>query len=371
MFSSADTTFMETADSFLAATQTLYGQAPDGVQRSLEAPPIPLVPVLLGDPLTAPQDAIDEVAVRFLGPHGVAAFVIEPGLRGGRHRLLDLADRLADRLPTRFAVDHPMEGHPEAVSRFGAPDGTLKIYDLPLPPGSTKYREQAETNEAFEAHNDGLGYAGVIAAAALVCDRPPLWGGFTVFSNVVRSVAALALADPDAFRSLFLPDAITALRPRGKGAIRVTAPVLYLGPGGEPRVFLRVASGEYKISWRQDVPALSRARAWCEALVTPFAAGSSFCHLMTPGEGVLIRNQHVVHSRTPFLDGPVGGRVLARKWFVEQATDAPYRHAPGLVIKAELANLLPDRFGPERVTGDWHYDPASDDNLRMSEASTQ
>ena len=71
--------------------------------------------------------------------------------------MLDIAEQLADKLPARYAIDHPMERHQEAITRFGQPDGTLKIYDLPMPADKNKYREQAETNEMFDSHNDGLG----------------------------------------------------------------------------------------------------------------------------------------------------------------------------------------------------------------------
>lgn len=278
--------------------------------------------------------------------------------------MLALASALADRIPTRYAIEHPMEGHPEAVARFGPPDGTLKIYDLPISADGPRYREQAETNEAFAAHSDGLGYAGLIAVAALMCERPPLWGGYTTFMNMVRLSMLLAEEDREAFEALFLPDAITCLRPRGKGAIRVSAPVLYLAPGGQPRVFLRVGSGEYRVSWRED-PALNRARAWCEERARPFSQGGTFVHMMRPGEGVFIRNQHVIHTRTPFVDPPAAGRVLARKWYVESEDETSYRHVPAVALDRAWADLAPDRFGPDRVTGDWNYDASSGRNVRV------
>ena len=106
-----------------------------------------------------------------------------------------------------------MERHPEAISRFGKPDGTLKIYDLPIPPGVDKYREQAETSEIFAAHNDGLGYGGAITVSMISLDSPPAWGGYTCFQQFIRLSLALANDDPRAFAALFQPDAIVALRP--------------------------------------------------------------------------------------------------------------------------------------------------------------
>ncbi|MDC3911927.1 hypothetical protein KQE47_26725, partial [Raoultella planticola] len=64
----------------------------------------------------------------------------------------------------------------------------------------------------FDAHNDGLGYAGAVEAFILHADAPPLWGGYTYFSNMIALSLLLARLDAEAFDSLFLPDAITALR---------------------------------------------------------------------------------------------------------------------------------------------------------------
>lgn len=261
-----------------------------------------------------------------------------------------------------------MEQHPEARRRFGEPDGTLKLYNLELPKGVDKYREQAETKEKFAAHNDGLGYGGAVEASIIVLDSPPAWGGFTCFQQFVRLSLALAHDDVDAFRSLFLPDAIVALRPRGKGAIRVTSPVLYVNERGEPQTFFRISSGEYRITWRADVPALARARQLLLRLGQPFAPSSSFVHMVHPNEGVIIRNTQVVHSRTPFEDGVYGGqRILARKWFVHDAEAAIYKHVPGMNVHPQYASLYPEFFAPELLTGEWHYDARLDRNVPVQE----
>lgn len=258
-----------------------------------------------------------------------------------------------------------MEKHPQAMVRFGEPDGTLKLYDLPLAPDQDKYREQAETSEMFSSHNDGLGYAGLIRHVIMCLDRSPMAGGYTYFRNLVALAPALAGSDPEAFEALFLPDAITALRPRGKGAIRVTSPVFFVGRDGDPQVFFRIASGEYRISWREH-PALDRARRVLEEAAAPFGPGSRFVHFMRPGDTVLVDNAHVVHGRTPFLDPPDGGRVLARKWYVPRAGDAVYRHVPGMALHEEWAGLFPDRFRGQAVEGEWHYAQEQDRNVRIA-----
>lgn len=357
---------------FLEAVRAQYGEDHEALSSDLQCPARPMRPVIIGDPRALTTEEREELREAFYGPAGVAAFHLLDTTRDGHHPLLDLAGQCADILPTRWAVDHPMEGHAEAQARFGAPDGTLKIYNLPVEAGGRRYREQAETDEAFDAHNDGLGYAGIIAVTSFVLENPPLWGGYTHFANIVRASPWLARSDPEAFQALFLPDAITCLRPRGKGAIRVTSPVLYLGPDGSPRVFLRVKSGEYGISWRRGLPALDRGRRFCEDLARPFSCGSTFVHLMRRGDGVLVRNQHVVHGRTSFIDPPSGpGRTLARKWFVEREGDTSYRHVPGMAIQEDYAKLFPRRFGEGRVAGEWHYDAELDDNVRVPPSDCQ
>ena len=279
--------------------------------------------------------------------------------------MVEFAARLRALGVVGHPVDHPLERHPQARERFGEPDGTLKLYDLPLPTGRNGYREQAETNEMFAAHNDGLGYAGLIRQVVMTLDRPPLTGGYTYFRNLVTLAPALAGSDPEAFEALFLPDAITALRPRGKGAIRVTCPVFYVGRDGEPQVFFRITSGEYRITWR-DHPALARARAVLERAAAPFGPGTRFVHLVRPGETVLVDNARVVHGRTAFVDPSGAGRVLARKWFVARPEDSAYRHVPGIAVHPAWAGLVPDRFTGEALEGEWHFDPVLDRNVRTT-----
>ena len=356
----------QSAEYLESAIQQFPDDAAATVDDILAHEPEPLFPVVVGDPTIVSEDERTELRRQYFGPHGVAHFAV-PTARTtteSRHVILTLAEQLAGDLPLAFPVDHPMEQHAEARKRFGEPDGTLKLYNLEIPEHLDRYREQAETKEMFAAHNDGLGYGGAIAASIIVLDAPPAWGGYTCFQQLVRISLALANDDPEAFRSLFLPDAIVALRPRGKGAIRVTSPVLYVNDRGEPQTFFRVSSGEYRITWRTDVPALTRARELLLRLAQPFAPSSTFVHLMHPGEGVIIRNTQVVHSRTPFEDDVYGTkRVLARKWFVPTPADQQYKHVPGMNVHPRYAELFPELFAPELLHGEWHYDPQIDDNV--------
>jgi len=234
--------------------------------------------------------------------------------------------------------------------------------------GRMGYREQAETSEQFDAHNDGLGYAGAVEAFILYADSVPLWGGYTYFQNVVSLALLLARADPDAFTSLFLPDAITALRPRGKGAIQVSTPVLFMNEQGSPQIFLRVETGEYKIRWRDDCAPLHRAAKFLNEHSRPFSPGSTFANLCRRGAGCIARNGWIVHGRTRFVNGEVRSdtRVLARKWFMTKAEHARYKHVPGMHILSRYAELYPERFGPHALEGHWNYDPETGKNVRKS-----
>lgn len=360
--------FVEQRFEFLNRAQQLYPDAPSTLEDLMTRPPRPLEPVMVADVAALTDEEVIQIQESYEGGYGVAyvaPWSAKASTQGARHPLLAFADRLAERSAIGMPVDHPMEGHPEAVARFGMPDGTLKLYNLPVEPGGPRYREQAETNEMFDAHNDGLGYAGLIRTAILTLDHPPLNGGYTFFQNLVRAAPSLAKSDPEAFRALFLPDTIRAIRPRGKGAIRVESPVLFLGRDGMPQVFFRVTTGEYHIEWRQEA-AVGRARAVLERICSPFGPDSRFVHLMHVGETIVIANQRVVHGRTPFVDPQYGtGRVLARKWFVAAKEDAVYRHVPGIVVDQRWADLFPDRFTGEAVEGEWHYEADQGVNKRI------
>jgi Taurine catabolism dioxygenase TauD, TfdA family len=366
--SEADAAFVAQREAFLAKASEQYRSAPVSLERFLGSPCLPLEPIVV-DELASPGARACHLAGEAVSGSGSGVALLVPvrfDRHDGRlrHPLLALAAALRAGVDLGLPVAHPMEGHPEAVARLGRPDGTLKLYDLPIPEHVDKYREQAETNELFAAHNDGLGYAGLIQHAVLTLDRAALAGGYTYFTNLVALAPALAAADPAAFAALFLPDAITALRARGKGAIRVTSPVFFLGRSGQPQVFFRIASGEYVIEWR-DHPALARARDILERVCAPFAPGSRFVQLMRPGDTVVINNRHVVHGRTAFIDPPDGGRVLARKWFVERAEDAVYRHVPGMAVHPRWAELFPQRFCGEAIEGEWHYDATAARNIKI------
>lgn len=331
--------------------------------------PVPLAPILIRDFRSLSEDEKSDIQQAYWGPEGVAHFIVlnQDAADAERHPLLTIAKQLAGKLPLRFPIEHPMELHPEAISRFGQPDGTLKIYDLPVPIGGKKYREQAETNEMFDAHNDGLGYGGVVEAFILYADSAPLWGGYTYFQNLIRIGLIIAREDPEAFESLFLPDAITALRPRGKGAICVSSPVFFVNENKKAQCFFRITTGEYRMSWRQDCPALDRAQRILHDHAVPFSGGSSFVSLNRKGAACISRNGWVIHGRTPFIDGPEQSsrRVLARKWFMTAKRHTKYKHVPGMHIHKKYARLYPEYFSTDRLNGEWNWNLEKQVNERI------
>jgi hypothetical protein len=296
-------------------------------------------------------------------PDGVAYFmVLNPDSPPETsHPLFDISGQLGDVLPLRYALSHPLEKHPRD---FGEPDGTVKVYDVgkSIEEG---YREQGETSDAFLLHSDGLGSGGTVETAFLYCDSPPMWGGFTYFQNICRLSLDLARDDPEAFRLLFLPDAITILRPRGKGALKVTCPVLYVNEAGRPQSGYRKASGEYVVKWRSGAPALRRAEEFFDHRTREFSPGSSFIHFSAAGQCCLIRNEVVGHGRTRFINSPdsIRKRCLSRKWFMRRPEDAFYKHVPGISILSRYADLYPEQFGPDLLSGEWLYDPTQDRNV--------
>lgn len=341
----------------------------DEIPRSGSKTPRVIEPVVIKDYKHIADNQKSQLREAYYSTAGVAHFVVlnSDCPPQTSHPLFDITAQLTDVLPLRYALPHPLEKH---ARDFGEPDGTVKVYDVEksIEDG---YREQGETSDAFLLHSDGLGSGGTVETAFLYCDSPPVWGGFTYFQNVCELSLELALDDPEAFRLLFLPDAITILRPRGKGALKVISPVMYLNEAGRPQSGYRKASGEYVVKWRTDPPALRRAEEFFDQRAREFAPGSSFIHFSAPGQCCLIRNEVVGHGRTRFINSPDGSRrrCLSRKWFMRSPQDAQYKHVPGISIMESYARLFPSQFGEEVLTGEWLYDPEQDRNvLKRDEA---
>src|SRR5581483_2497903 len=183
-----------------------------------------LYPIVIDDYRILTDQNKTDIRRAYFSNYGVAYFIVrnpnEKPIYGG-HPLFEITKQLSGVIPIDHPLPHPLEGHAEAVSRFGPSDGTVKVYNLPGKGGAAGYREQAETNEIFDMHHDGLGSGGTVQTVILYMDSPPMFGGFTYFQNILLLALQLAIRDEMAFRSLFLPDALTIIRPRGKGAIKV------------------------------------------------------------------------------------------------------------------------------------------------------
>ncbi len=146
--------------------------------------PVALNPIIIEDYRELTADTRRAIAQAYHGELGVAYCIVlnpfDPPAK--THPLLDLSAALTEDLGLHSPLTHPMESHPEAVSRFGPPDGTLKIYDLDTKDSRAGYREQAETSEMFSAHNDGLGYGGAVRTVVFTSVRlkriPPVATAF-------------------------------------------------------------------------------------------------------------------------------------------------------------------------------------------------
>jgi hypothetical protein len=369
MINSTDLKFMAYAEEFLQLV--LEERAPasrEEIQKVTARRPFPVPPVLISDyrALTSEERT---ALVRDYKTSGVAHFIVcNPFDKSSfDHPLFEICNQLSEALHLHYPLPHPLENHPEAIERFGQHDDTVKIYDLPKPVGGTQYREVAESADPFEVHLDGLGSAGTVESVILYMDAAALFGGFTFFYDMLALGLTLATVDMEAFRHLFLPDAFTAIRPRGKGAIKVVTPVFYINEGGQPQVFFRKNSGEYRMSWRGDCPALERARAFLEYHTQPFSPGSFFVPFTRKGCACISRNRDLAHGRTGFLDGKDSDqrRVLSRKWFMTSEKHSVYKHVPGISVRSDIASLSPEQFGETQLAGEWLYDQTDDQNHRI------
>lgn len=330
-----------------------------------ERPPVPLEPVIINDFHALTEADRETIRSQFQSELGVASFLVLNHDAPSRyaHPLLELAHQLRNDLGLSYPLVHPLEEHPDAIKKVGR-DGTLKVREVIKDP-SLGYREQGETSEMFSMHHDGLGSGGTVFAVGLYMDSPPLAGGYTYFQNICRLSLELARQDREAFNDLFLPDALTVIRPRGKGALKVVCPVLYINEDGRPQSAFRTASGEYIMIWRDDRAPLARAARFLNAYAEPFSRASSFVHLTARGHGCFIRNESIAHGRTRFINRPgYTERVLARKWFMRHPRDTVYKHVPGMFLAPQFAELYPELFGSAVLEGEWRFDSERAINIR-------
>lgn len=359
--------FIEQSDSFLERLlrERGYDDLSD-VENITDRLTFPLPPTILGDfSRISPTEKI--ILLDSYKKYGVTYFVnTNPDdVNIEHHPVFSLVNQLKDAINLNFPIVHPLENHKEVLERFGKFDQTVKIYDLPKPP-SSGYKEVAETNKAFAVHSDGLGSGNNVENFILYCESAPLFGGFTCFYDLLGLALCLARQDYDAFRHLFLPTAITAIRPRGKGAIKVVSPILYLDDTENPNAFFRKNSGEYEMRYYQGSTPFARGLNFLLKFTEPFCNGSYFVGFSAKGQGIISRNLGFAHGRTPFIDGntPQTSRLLSRKWFMKSPIHQQYKHIPGMFVSSKYANLFPEYFGQDKLVGEWNYHKESDINIR-------
>jgi hypothetical protein len=362
-----DAPFLAQADGFVEYFSRRFPSPSAAPTDARSAYTTPLRPIVLED-ATALSEA-EQIAIRdeYYSERGIAFFVAKriPDPNASPHPLVALTAQLAGTLELEYPIAHPKE---QGTSEKGmsSASGGVKVYDH-----GTGQTFSTSTNADFALHQDGLGSTGAVRTVALYMESPPIAGGYNCFQNLARVALQLFMRDRQAFRKLFLPDAITITRPSGNRSIRVTGPVLYLDDEGRGRVnFVGVSpdhpSDDYKVNWSSD----SDARRGLEFMLrhgTFFAPGSTFCHMDRPGSGVIFDNTDLIHGRTRFIDAPELGvrRMVLRKWFASTASTATYRHAPGLRLPPDLSKLRPDLFGSELLEGEWRYSSSEGGNVRV------
>ncbi len=370
MMTERETLFLEQAKFFLERVREERGvDNLSEFQALLKRRPFPIEPVIVENYLDMQKEERTAL-LKHYDTWGMAYFVIQnPEVPvPGRHPLFEIAEQLKDDLNLHYPLDHPHDSHAEAIKRFGIADSTFKVYNLPKPVNGPQYREIAETNEPSEAHSDGLGMAGAVETSIMYGDSPPMFGGYTFFYDTLSLGAVLAQQDYEAFQSLFLPDAMISLRPRGKGAIKVVTPVLYINESGKPQTAYRRPCGEYYLSWRENCPPLDRAHTFLQEHTEAFCYGSFFVSLRAKGHGCLVNNRRMSHGRTGFIDGqsPSQTRCLSRKWFMTSKHHSKFKHVPGTNVHPKYARLFPEYFGPEQMEGRWLYNQKEDRNVRVA-----
>jgi Taurine catabolism dioxygenase TauD, TfdA family len=325
----------------------------------------PLEPVIVDDVMELSRAERQAIHDQYYSQYGIATFVAKRTPGRDDQPLLALTEQLKDDIDLYYPITHPKETNGIRGGML-RPTGGVRIYD-----DRSGQVFATSNNNDFVLHQDGLGSAGSVRTVILYMECPPLVGGYSYFQNLVHVALNLASTDEEAYRKLFLPDAITITRPTGSRALQVTGPVLYIDDEGHARVnFVGVSPahpvGDYEVRWSSDAD----ARRGLEYLLLhsrPFAPRSVFCHLSRAASGIIFDNTCLVHGRTAFVDATeVGGqRVVWRKWFASNQRNSGYRHAPGLRLAPELSSLRPDLFGDELLDGEWRYSESGGTNVRF------
>lgn len=299
------------------------------------------------------------VASQYFSRWGVARFAVQNDSQSTRrqHPILCIAAQMSRLIGCQYPMVHALERFVDPSANLGPEDGTVKIY-------AATGKGAARSSGDLLAHQDGLGCCGDVNCVGLYLESPSMRGGRTYFINLALLCIHLSKIDWAAFEALFLPDAISVFRSSGYRSLKITAPVCSLYDDGEPQVFFRRPGGEYAVSWKEGNAPLARARQYLDYYTRPFAEGSAFVGFRVPGEGCLSDNHLTIHGREAFEDGPTFDqrRILSRKWFSPTPAAAAFKHAPGFRLAPQFATIFPLLSGPDTLSGEWFYDPVSNEN---------
>jgi alpha-ketoglutarate-dependent taurine dioxygenase len=361
--------FLAQAEPFLDYFTRKYAAAPP--DRSFRSSPLsarPLEPVIINDLMALTNEERQALRDQYYSEQAVATFVTRhlPNRDAGGTSLLALAEQLKDSLELSYPIAHPKEMEMESDSSIALRLPGVKIYDH-----GRGHTFATSNNKDFVLHQDGLGSAGSVRTVILYMESPPLAGGYNCFQNLARAALNLAAVDKEAYRALFLPDAITIIRPTGNRALKVTGPVFYLDEEGRGKVnFVGVSParpvGDYEVHWSSD-PDARRGLEYMLRCCVHFGPGSTFCQMSRASSGVIFDNTCLTHGRTAFWDSTQIGaqRIVWRKWFASNQEASVYRHAPGIRMTPELSSLRPDLFDTQLLHGEWRYLSSEDRNVRI------
>ncbi len=289
--------------------------------------------------------------------HGFVLYEIVNNNINNIHPIFKLSRVLSDGCGFNNFIKYPFQNDAEVVENFNHCDGTVKVYN------SESVKSSVGMSTGYLApHQDGMGNAGKIETIFTHCEQSALKGGASNIHNFIHITLDLALQDMEAFKSLFLPDALTYYRTGEQKPLKVVSPILYLNEINQPSVNFKISNSVHKVKYRNVQP-LKRAIEFIDSKI--YGQGiykKSF--FMKKNMGTIINNRYMLHSREIFIDSaiPKNKRLLSTAWFTRDLLHKEYMLAPGISIKNEYASLFPEYFGDDKLVGNWRYNSLSKKN---------
>ena len=216
----------------------------------------------------------------------------------------------------------------------------------------------AETYKEFHTHSDGLGSGGTVQTVVLYCDSPAERGGQFYYYDLIELFKLLYEYSPKTFSALMMDRAITVTRKRGKGAIRVSSPIIYFADDELPGFFYRKSSGEYLVEYA-NYKLVQDGIQFIEQYAKPGTTCSLEVPFNQPFTGAILNNRFSAHHRNSFVDG-ASSRLLSRKWYMRSATHQPYKHIPLVLLSERYYKMYPRYADKKYHNGEWLYNSATD-----------